>query len=164
MTNFLLFNKTMTFETSLSEEKFLDGVENHSYDQIHTDGEIYENGFHMTYSSNFGFSFQNPFPAIVVIGQTSKNGNKIKVNLKMKLNAFIRYFFLLAIIVFVTKYFLALFSIIDAKGISESVFHLYALPFLYFFLLVLYFIESSSCEEYFETMFRRIERENKNEL
>jgi len=164
MLNFLLFSKTVTFETYLSEEKFLLGVERNSNGQERTQGDIFDNGFHLTYSSLFAMLFPNPLPAIEVIGQTSNNGAKTRIDIKIKLSDIPRYVFPLGVASIVGAYFLDKFGFIDAQGLSDTIIPLFSIPFAYGFLLLLYLKESRSCEEHFETMIRFIERENKNEL
>ena len=164
MPNLLLFTKTIKLETLLSEDEFLDGVARNSNGDERTEGDIFENGFHMIYSSNFALPFKNPLPAIEVIGQTSNNGTKTEVDIKINLSPLPRNIFLIAFGTVILTYFLGKFGISPTQGMSDNIFSLFVIPFGYVFLLFLYLFESRSCEEHFKTMIKFIERENKNEL
>ncbi len=157
LSNFFALRRIVYYETYLSEESLLLGINRYIEKNQNIDGEIYADGFELHYISDFLLAFPTKLPFIEIKGKTKMVAKVTVLRMKTSLNSIMKIFYTIGIGSIILFYLLDKYSGTDYGGISDSILPLMVIPLGYGMSLIGFLLESGSCSDDFERMFNIIE-------
>jgi len=156
--DFLIFNWTKSYKIKIQVSDFLSDLKKVEYKKRNIEGEITDSSFELFFISDFALNFPTKMPLLQIKGKLEKKEDFTQLRIRTSILGFVKYLFLFAVIIVLTIFFLAKYTDSEFGAISSSNLSLIFPFFVYGFLMLIFIIESVSCNDYFTRLIAELEK------